>query len=103
MSGPLLESRAQPPLTGFEPPSVSSRLPWRLGHRALWILLISKSNLITVKSNTNKKGKNNQQQPWRLKAAAALISNHNSKIKVIAPSKNTFQNTDALQIVFCPI
>ena len=32
MSGPLLESRAQPPLTGFEPtllevPSVSSRLP----------------------------------------------------------------------------
>ena len=53
-----------------------------------------------MKSNTNKKRKTYQQQPWRLKAAATLISNHKSKIKIIASSKNIFQNTDALEIVF---
>ena len=107
MSRPLYEARIQSPLAGFEPtllevPYGSSRLSWRLGHRTLWILIKNKSNLITVKSNTDRKRKNNQQQSWRLKAAATLISSHKSKIKIIAPSKNTFQNTDALQIVFCP-
>ena len=67
MSRPLFEARVQLPLAGFEPAFlevsyISSRLPWQLGHRALWIL-ISKSNLITVKSNTNKKRKNNLQLP----------------------------------------
>ena len=56
-----------------------------------------KNNLLTVKSNTDRRRKNNQQQPWRLKAAATLISNHKSKLKIISPSKNTFQSTDALQ------
>ena len=50
-----------------------------------------------MKSNTVIKRENNQQQPWRLKAAATLISNHKSIIKIIALWKNTFQNTGGLQ------
>ena len=38
-----------------------------------------------------------EQQPWKLKAAPKLISCHKSKIKLIVPSKNTFQNTGAHQ------
>ena len=43
MSRPLFEARVQPLLAGFEPtfldfPYAGSRLPWQLGHRALWIL-----------------------------------------------------------------
>ena len=44
MFRPVFEARVQSPLAGFEltfleVPYVSSRLPWRLGHRALWILI----------------------------------------------------------------
>ena len=51
-----------------------------------------------MKLNRDKERKNSQKQPWRLKAAATLISNHQSKIKIIAPSKYTFQNTGGLQM-----
>ena len=34
----------------------------------------------------------------QIKNAKIISSSHKSKIKIIAPSKNTFQNTNALQI-----
>ena len=44
MSRPPFEARVQLPVAGFEPTFlevsyVSSHLSWRLGHRALWLLI----------------------------------------------------------------
>ena len=55
------------------------------------VLLVVKTLIKNIKSS------HTNQQPWKLKAATKLICSYKSKIKIIAPSKNTFQNTGALQ------